>query len=170
MVARGSVAAPEAVVERFLSDLSNHVWLAPGSVQMLSLSRRQDGEAEALVRLRGPLGVSRTALTELFPSVDPESIRGTAQIGTRTKASIAWTVRGRGEASDVTLCATVDAAGPVDALLLRLGGRRWLSRKFAAALERLAGEVAPVALDAPEVAPSGRRTATAVAAAAGRPA
>ena len=43
----------------------------------------------------------------------------------------------------MTLCAQVESAGPLDAIVLRAGGRRWITSHFAAALERLASEVAP---------------------------
>jgi hypothetical protein len=72
------------------------------------------------------------------------SIMGRARIGDTTVASVTWTIQTLGSGSFVTLCATVDAAGPLDALLLRLGARRWLARRFAAALEHLSRELGTV--------------------------
>jgi hypothetical protein len=47
-------------------------------------------------------------------------------------------------ASVVTLRATVDNAGPVDRVVLLLGGHRWLARRFETALERLSDLLAAV--------------------------
>ena len=128
----------------FLSDLGNHALLAPDSVQVLSLDRRPDGGAHARVRLRGPLGIRRRALTELLSTqAEANTIAGIARIGRRTVASILWTIESLDEATEVTLCAHVESAGPLDAIVLRAGGRRWITSHFAAALERLSSEVAP---------------------------
>ena len=127
----------------FLSDLSNHVLLAPDSVEVLSLDRRPSGGEHAIVRLRGPLGIRRTASTELAPPVKANTISGWARIGRRTLASVSWTIRGDGDGARVALRATVESAARFDALALRLGGRRWLAGHFAAALDRLAAEFAP---------------------------
>jgi hypothetical protein len=145
IVATKSIAAPAGEVLRFLGDLENHVRLAPGSVEVLSLDRRPDLGAHAVVRLRGPLAIRRTAATELLPTAAPNSIVGRARIGSSTLASVAWRVQDRATGSAVALCATIDATAPLDALLLRLGGRRWLARHFAAALDRLSDQVAPAA-------------------------
>jgi hypothetical protein len=85
----------------------------------------------------------RLARTELLPvQVGATSVTGRALIGNRTAASIAWTIRGRGGgATEATLCATVEQAGPLDRLLLRIGGSRWLARRFAAALAHLSDEL-----------------------------
>jgi hypothetical protein len=138
IVASRQMAEPAEEVARFLADLENHVRLAPGSVQVLSLDRRPGLGDRALVRLRGPLAVRRTAWTEVVEAPAANSIVGRACIGCSTVASVNWTIRRQGAGSDVTLCATVDAASRLDGLLLRFGGRRWLARRFAAALDQLA--------------------------------
>ena len=137
IVARRQVAAPVEDVIRFLADLEHHVRLAPESVQLLWLSRRPGRRARAVVRLTGPLGIQRTASTELLQARPANSIAGQARIGERTVASVAWRVEENCGGSVVTLTATVDAASTVDRLVLLLGGHRWLARRFETALERL---------------------------------
>lgn len=144
IVARRQISARSAEVVRFLDDLENHARLAPGSVEVLSLERGNDAAAHAVVRLRGPLGIRRTARTELLPiSRGSRSIHGRASIGSRTSATIVWTITacGRGN-SDVTLYARVEHAAPFDRLLLRVGAARWLSGHFATALAHLSDELA----------------------------
>jgi hypothetical protein len=54
---------------------------------------------------------------------------------------VTWRIEPDEDGSDVTLSAAIEAAGPLDALVLRLGGRRWIARRFGAALEALAQQV-----------------------------
>jgi hypothetical protein len=146
IVAEQLMPAPASAVFGFLADLENHARLAPGSVDVLGLERGPDLQARALVRLTGPLGIRRSARTELRPH-GPESVSGRAMVGPRTRVSVEWTIERRDGGSFVSLCASVDAASVADGLLLRLGGGRWLLRQFGAALDRLAAELAaaPVA-------------------------
>ena len=137
IIARRQISAPGAAVIRFLADLEHHGRLAPESVQVLRLSGPRGCPAHALVRLTGPLGMQRTASTELLQTRLANSIAGQARIGRRTVASVAWYVQENEGGSVVTLRATVDAASLVDRMVLLLGGQRWLARRFAAALERL---------------------------------
>jgi hypothetical protein len=155
-------------VATFLSDLSNHTRLAPDSVEVLSLERRRSGAEHAIVRLRGPLGIRRTASTELAPPVEANTLSGWARIGRRTLASVRWTIRGDAEGARVALHATVESAARLDALALRLGGRRWLAGHFAAALDRLAAELAPAPDHATERVPRDWATGSAVPLPAGR--
>jgi Polyketide cyclase / dehydrase and lipid transport len=144
IVARMQMSASADAVLGFLADLERHVELAPHSVQVLRLSRPPGRPAHALVRLIGPLGMQRTASTELVRTRQANSIAGRARIGKRTVASVAWRVEENDGGSVVTLSATVDAASPVDRLVLLLGGRRWLARRFAVALQRLSELLAAV--------------------------
>jgi carbon monoxide dehydrogenase subunit G len=144
IVARRRIGAPADQVVRFLGDLENHARLAPGAVELLSLERSPGRGAHALVRLRGPLGMQCTARTELVQSPAANSIAGRARVGNGTLVSIAWRIDPRGGRSIVTLSATLDATRPLDALLLRLGGRRWLATRFAEALDHLSDELAAV--------------------------
>jgi carbon monoxide dehydrogenase subunit G len=150
--ARRQITATQQEVFQFLQDLENHARLSPASVEVLSHHCGSDGVAHATVLLRGPLGIRRFARTELLPVAGgATSIRGRARIGTRTVASVAWTIQASGPgSSEVALCATVEDAAPLDRLLLRLGGRRWLAGHFVAALTRLSELIATT--DRPEVA------------------
>ena len=142
IIARRQISAPAAAVIRFLADLEHHVRLAPESVQVLRLSGPRGCPAHALVRLTGPLGMQRTASTELLQTRLANSIAGQARIGERTVASVVWSVEENAGGSVVTLSATVDAASPIDRMVLVLGGHRWLARRFAAALQRLSDVLA----------------------------
>ena len=147
------LSAPPGAVLEFLADLDNHALLAPGSVAVLAHDRQHGRCTRAIVRLRGPLLMRRTASTELL-QVTESSIRGRAKIGGSTIATIAWGVQPLHNGSLVTLCATVDAASPLDALLLRSGARRWLPRRFAGALEHLSLELDALAYPV-AIAPTG---------------
>jgi carbon monoxide dehydrogenase subunit G len=143
IVAARHIAAPAEAVLEFLTDLENHVRLAPGSVEVLCLDRSPGHSARALVWLRGPLAIQRTASTEFLRTPVTDSIVGRARIGYGTRASVVWRIQRHPAGSAVTLYATIDAASPLDGLLLRLGGRRWLARRFTAALDHLADQLAP---------------------------
>jgi hypothetical protein len=136
------LCAPADVVLQFLADLENHVVLAPASVRVLALDGQRHSATRALLRLRGPLAIRRTASTALLGATG-SSIAGRANVGNTTVASVVWRVETLRGGSMVTLCATVDAASSLDALLLRFGGRRWLAGRFAAALEQLSQELSP---------------------------
>src|SRR4051794_38862105 len=124
IVASRRIPAPTEAVIRFLADLEHHVRLAPESVQVLRLSRPPGRPARALVQLVGPLGMQRTASTELLQTPLAHSIAGQARIGKRTLATVRWCVEENDGGSVVTLRATVDAAGPIDRVVLLLGGHR----------------------------------------------
>jgi hypothetical protein len=155
------LAAPSDVTLRFLADLRNHARLAPGSVRVLSLERQQDLSSQAVVRLRGPLGIHRSAVTELLPPAG-STIAGRAKIGDHTLADVAWTVQAADPGSVVTLCATVEAASTIDSVLLSFGARRWVAKQFAAALDQLSQELGEARADESRARIIGR-TADAVA-------
>jgi hypothetical protein len=134
--------APPADVFAFLEDLRNHVSLAPSSAEVLSLEAGPHGLGHAVVRLTGPLAIRRTAHTELVRLEAPSLIAGQARVGEHTEASVTWRIDDDGGgASVVTLTARVEKAGALERLVLALGGRRWITRRFAAALEELAAEL-----------------------------
>ena len=130
---------PPQTVFGYLEDLANHVSMAPHSAQVMSLGPGPRGLGHAVVRLTGPLGLRRTATTEIIQADASGFIAGRARVGKRTKACVTWRIAADEEGSDVTLSASIEAAAPLDALVLRLGGRRWIARRFAAALDTLAG-------------------------------
>jgi hypothetical protein len=84
-----------------------------------------------------PLGISREARTRVDAVEPPATLRGSAEIGRRTRASIRWEIVPAGGGSRVTLTGTVDQASLFDRLLLAAGGRWWLQRIFERALQNL---------------------------------
>lgn len=139
----GLVPAPPEDVFEFLSDLEHHWRLVDRFVQVRELDG-PDGQAAdgGVVRLRGPLGVRRTARTRVTESQPPRLIIGTAEMGSATRAVVSWTLEAERGQTRVRLAASVERAGTLDRLLLALGGRRWMRRRFEAALERLAARFA----------------------------
>jgi hypothetical protein len=134
------VAAPDTVF-RYLEDLANHARLAPRTTDLVRLYRRPGHLDRATVRLRGPLGLRRTASTELVRTEPPRLIVGRAMLGPRTTVSVSWTIATAPAGSVVSLSATIEAAGPLDSLVLRLGGRSWIARRFSSALDSLAAQL-----------------------------
>jgi len=134
-------AAPEEVFE-FLSDLHNHWRVADPFVDVLTLDPAEDGApAGGTVCIRGPLGIKRTARTRVVASRAPRLIIGTAEIGDGTRARVSWTLAGRLGDTRVRLAAEIDHASGADRVLLALGGKRWLAKRFSGALDRLAREM-----------------------------
>jgi len=133
-------AAPEEVFA-FLSDLANHWRLLDSHVDVLEL----DGAPpdRAIVRLRGPLGVRRTVRTRVTAARNARLIIGTAELGDGTRARVSWTLASRLGETRVRLAAEIEHAGTLDRLLLALGGRAWLRRRFAYGVERLAERFTP---------------------------
>jgi hypothetical protein len=97
----------------------------------------------AVVRLRGPLGLRRTVHTRVTATRSPRLLIGVAEMGD-TRALVSWTLAGRLGQTRVRLAAEVEHASALDRLLLALGGRAWLQRRFAFGLERLAERYAAV--------------------------
>ena len=139
------VPAPPAAVFDFLSDLRNHWAVAGRWIEVVALDGAGNG---GRVRIRGPLGVRRTAVTSVERVDPPERLEGTARLG-RTEARVAWTLHEqRDGATEVRLVATVVRAGPLDRAALALGGASWMRRLFAATLARLAARFAADATSA----------------------
>ncbi len=90
------------------------------------------------MQMRGPLGLRRTATTRVLAAEAPHLVVGTAQVGHMTRAFVRWKLSWSNGATRVRLEATIHQAGLLDWLLLVLGGRAWLKRRFGAVLERLA--------------------------------
>lgn len=118
----------------FLSDLENHWLLADGAISVVSVEPGDGGR----VRMRGPLGVHRTAVTSLDEVRSPEAIGGTARVGAHTRARVTWELEPGSSGTVVTLSANVDKATALDRLLLALGGHAWLESRFERILATLA--------------------------------
>jgi carbon monoxide dehydrogenase subunit G len=127
-------ASPDDVFD-FLSDLENHWRLTGRRVEVLGLNGDRDGGS---VRIRGPLGLHRTARTKVTASRSPRLILGVAELPGGTRARVSWTLAPHARETRVALVAEVEKAAPLDRLMLAVGGRRWMAQVFERALERLA--------------------------------
>jgi uncharacterized protein YndB with AHSA1/START domain len=136
--ASGRLAQTPEDVFRFLTDLRNHWRLSPRFVELERLDSDGDG---ARVRIRGPLGLGRSAHTRIEEAVEPSLLRGCAAVGPKTLGAIAWRIEPNGDGSRVTLSAEVVRASLVDRTILLLGGRRHLASGLREAVQRL-GELA----------------------------
>jgi uncharacterized protein YndB with AHSA1/START domain len=132
-------ASPEEVFA-FLSDLDNHWQLADRFVEMVHLENASPkGRANGgRVRIRGPLGISRTASTRVVATEAPHSMRGTAELGDGTCAKIEWRFAREGGGTRIRLGAEVESASRLDRLLLVAGGSLWLRHRFGKILQELA--------------------------------
>ena len=156
IAARRRVAAAPETAFALIADLRDHWRLIDRWAQIEHL-----GEGAAVVRLRGPLGVHRTARTRVLQTAAPRALEGEARIGARTVGRVRWDLEPDGAGTLVTLTATVERAGLVDRALLAAGGRLWLRARLADALERLAAEAtaAPVTMSVcrPPASPAASR-------------
>ena len=133
IAAERSVGAPPERVFEFLSDLRNHWRLERGAF----LELEQVGDAGGVIRLRGPLGLSRTVRTRVLAAENPSRVSGRADLSWGTVGLVAWEITPEGGGSRVRLTAEVAYASLPDRLLLRLGGSAWFRRLFVRALDNL---------------------------------
>src|ERR687886_2567570 len=91
------VPAPAEDVFAFLSDLRNHWRLADRFVEVVTLEASDGVHADGgQVRVRGPLGLRRTATTRVVAAREPRLMIGTAELsGGGTRARVSWTIAGR---------------------------------------------------------------------------
>jgi hypothetical protein len=155
------VSAPPEEVFAFLADLGNHWMVADRFVSVVDLHGPEQGPADGgVVRLRGPLGVRRTVTTRVVASKAPRLLIGTAEIGPSTRARVSWALASHGESTRVRLAAAVERASAFDRLLLRVGGRAWLQRRFSATLDGLVEEFASGRRPSPGQAPAAAKAGT----------
>ena len=135
-------AEPEEVFD-FLSDFANHCRLASRFVEVVELESSRNGGAadRGIVRLRGPFGLRRTVTTKVTAARPPRLMIGTAEIAGGTRARVSWTLARRLGETRVRLAAEVDSTSGLDRVLLALGGRRWLQRRFEETLGALASQL-----------------------------
>jgi Polyketide cyclase / dehydrase and lipid transport len=143
MAAEGVVAAAREDVFAYLARLEHHWQLTDHRVEVVSLdppSASGDGAPlqRGAVRMRGPLGIGRTARTAVESADPPHGMSGSATLTGGTRARVDWTLSPDGSGTRVRLSAQVESASLLDRALLALGGRTWMQRMFADALERLA--------------------------------
>ena len=146
IAAEGLVDASPQVVFAFLADLENHWLLADRFIEVLTLERPPGGGPArgGTVRMRGPLGLGRTVRTRVVEAAPATVIAGTASVGARTEAHVRWTLTPSSRGTRVRLEASVERVGRAELVLLAIGGRRWLERRFTSILQTLARRVAGV--------------------------
>jgi hypothetical protein len=139
LAAERRVQAPREEIFEFLSDLDRH-WLLGGRyVRVVKLAGPAGAHAGGVVRLQGPLGLSRTVRTRVQETRRPSLMTGQAEIGESTEATVIWTLTPVDvEQTHVELRAEVLRAGRADRVVLAFGGRRWLQRMFDSTLAALA--------------------------------
>ena len=139
------VDAPREAVFAYLADLEQHWQLADRFIEVVSLERPAGGgpAVGGVVRMRGPLGLGRSARTCVVDAQAPARLSGTAEVGRLTRARVTWTLLPSGTGTVVRLEAIVERAGALDAMLLAAGGHAWLRRRFRALIEALEGITAP---------------------------
>jgi hypothetical protein len=138
IAASGLVPAEREEVFAFLAELGNHWLVADRWIEVVSLDADGDG---GRVRVRGPLGLRRTARTRVEVVDPPAALEGTAVLG-GTVARVRWELRPRGGATRVRLEARVERATALDRLLLAAGGRAWMRRRLAATVGGVAARCA----------------------------
>jgi hypothetical protein len=129
--------SPERIYA-FLAELENHRRLSDRYFRVESLRPDRGG---GRISIRAPGGLPRTARTDVTTAVAPRRFGGTASAGRRTQARVLWKIEPDEQGSLVALEATVVVLGVTDRVLLGLGGRRWLRRRFDRVVARLGVEV-----------------------------
>ena len=139
IAATRTIPVAQSAVFGFLADLERHRLLDDCFVEVLALEESaEDGRAiGGTVRMRGPLALERTARTRLLERRPDSLLAGSAHVGPRTSARVTWTLASVAAGTTVRLETVVEQVGPLDALLLAIGGRRWLRRRFGAILQTL---------------------------------
>jgi hypothetical protein len=142
--AEGRVPASPEVVFDFLSDLGNHWLMADRFIEVVQLDGAGGQAASGgVVRVHGPLGIRRTAITRVTGQERPKMMTGTADLRGGTRARVTWSFVPDGDGTTVRLVAEVQKAGPLDRMLLTVGGRAWFRRHLATILDALAERFCP---------------------------
>jgi hypothetical protein len=131
------VPAPQATVFAYLADLGHHWTLSDRFIEVVELDA-----SGGLLRLNAPLRITRLATTRVRDVRPPRVLSGVATVGRRNAARIDWTLEGMGAVTAVRLEVTVLRVDARHALLLSLGGRRWLRGRFSTVLTQLAARFA----------------------------
>ena len=135
--ARRLVRADRGEVFSFLADLENHWLIADRFVDVVDLTGPPGARTGGRVRIRGPFGLQRVARTQVDFASPVDEIGGSARIGGLTTAHVRWRLHAADGGTGVTLTADVEQAGARDRLLLALGGRVWMRRRFEMTLRAL---------------------------------
>ena len=132
----GRVPAPPAAVFERLADLDAHDGLAAPHIRVLDLHGPRGRRTGGLVELCGPLGVRLRARTRVRSAEFPRELGGTLDTASATRATLHWRLAPEPGRTAVTAELCVDPA-PAHRVLLALGGRVWLRRRLATAIDRL---------------------------------
>lgn len=133
----GSTPAPADAVFRRLRDLDAHRDLAAPHIEILDLRGPRGARTGGVVQLNGPLGVQVRACTTLRATLAAREITGTARTDHGSTGTLTWRLEAGGDETVVTADLTARARSARDALLLAIGGRWWLRRRLATAIDRL---------------------------------
>lgn len=126
----------------FLASSDNHRLLGVPGISLLGLDADGGPLRGGWVSV-GPPGLRRLVRTHVVHADPPARLAGSALLESGTEAHVSWTLRRCGDrATAVELTAVLGPIARFDALLLALGGRRWLRRRFADTLDRFAAELA----------------------------
>ena len=131
------VRADRGEVFSFLADLENHWRIADRFVEVVGLTGPPGARTGGRVRIRGPFGVQRVARTQVDFARPVDELGGSARIGNVTTGRVRWLLHAADGGTTVTLAARVEQAGTRDRLLLALGGRVWMRRRFVTTLRAL---------------------------------
>ncbi len=131
------VSADRHEVFAFLADLENHWLIADRFVDVVDLEGPPGARTGGRVRIRGPLGVRRTARTRVDFAHPVEEMGGSADLGAATSAEVRWVLEPDDRGTAITLGATIRRAGSGDRIVLALGGMAWMRRRFEGTLRAL---------------------------------
>lgn len=142
VAAQATIAADPADVFDLLGDLERHRDLTDGGLRIVNFEGPPGRRTGGLVELRGPVGLTRLARTQVGGAEANSRLWGTAETTDGARAFLEWQVRPKGEDTQVEVRLDVRDCGWRDRTLLRLGGSAWLRARMRAALARLATSVA----------------------------
>src|SRR3712207_267595 len=135
--ARRIMAAPSAAIFSFLTDLENQFLLAHDHTRSLVLDGPPGARHSATLRIRGPLGLPRSARARIVATAEPSHVITSVALG-RTVVRFRWTLSPLPASTGVELTAEVPAIGLIDRALFAAGGRRTVERRLHTALATLA--------------------------------
>jgi hypothetical protein len=137
MSVRRIMAAPSAAIFSFLTDLENQFLLAHDHTRSLVLDGPPGARHSATLRIRGPLGLPRSARARIIATAEPSHVITSVALG-RTVVRFRRTLSPLPASTGVELTAEVPAIGLLDRALFAAGGRRTIERRLHTALATLA--------------------------------
>lgn len=156
-VTRPVPAAAHIVFAR-LCDLDAHRDLAAPHIEILDLEGPAGARTGGVVQLNGPLGINVRARTAVCAASYPHELAGTARTEAGTVGTITWRLEPGEDATTVTAELDAQPRTACDRLLLAAGGRAWLRRRLATAIDRLGAMAAADGGSPVQGAPHKRRS------------